>query len=285
MSGGQVIPLLEDILYPNEKECFCTKYRMGFVRIGEAVRGLHPKSKAIVLSAIRQSGFTKEDLRELNWTFSSHLWNVGNFALPGRYSLIQRRSFGIDSFSDRAGIQTEDHSYPPGMMTYSTHSSSTTTTTMPPVPAPRTLHQSTTTSTTHSRTVKTTTMRRGLGGGGGGRAETGGRRVRRRRKGRGRSKNKSNLIRPGSGKMFSAQYTKFFMVSLSSGMFEIQSCPLYLFRNIPVLLNYVLYYQMTMTKMTSKMIAAMRLTDPWTVPTDRARTAYPTAKMYKTESS
>ena len=84
LSGGQVIPLLEDILYPNEKECFCTKYRIGFVRIGEAVRGLHPKSKAIVLSAIRQSGFTKEDLRELNWTFSSHLWNVGNFALPGR---------------------------------------------------------------------------------------------------------------------------------------------------------------------------------------------------------
>ena len=85
MSGGQIIPLLEDILYPNEKECFCTKYRMGFVRIGEAVRGLHPKSKAIVLSAIRQSGFTKEDLRELNWTFSSHLWNVGNFSLPGRF--------------------------------------------------------------------------------------------------------------------------------------------------------------------------------------------------------
>ena len=77
--------MLEDILYPNEKEIFCTKYRIGFVRIGEAVRGLHPKSKAIVLSAIRQSGFTKEDLRELNWTFSSHLWNVGNFSLPGRY--------------------------------------------------------------------------------------------------------------------------------------------------------------------------------------------------------
>ena len=83
-----MIPLLEDILYPNEKECFCTKYRIGFVRIGEAVRGLHPKSKAIVLSAIRQSGFTKEDLRELNWTFSSHLWNVGNFALPGIYALF-----------------------------------------------------------------------------------------------------------------------------------------------------------------------------------------------------
>ena len=83
-----MIPLLEDILYPNEKECFCTKYRIGFVRIGEAVRGLHPKSKAIVLSAIRQSGFTKEDLRELNWTFSSHLWNVGNFALPGRCFML-----------------------------------------------------------------------------------------------------------------------------------------------------------------------------------------------------
>ena len=58
------------------------------MRIGEAVRGLHPKSKAIVLNAIRQSGFTKEDLRELNWTFSSHLWNVGNFSLPGRQNRI-----------------------------------------------------------------------------------------------------------------------------------------------------------------------------------------------------
>ena len=127
--------MLEDILYPNEKEIFCTKYRIGFVRIGEAVRGLHPKSKAIVLSAIRQSGFTKEDLRELNWTFSSHLWNVGNFSLPGRYFSALRRNDEIHPFSDWAGIQTEDHSYPtPGMMTYSTHSSSTTTTTMPPVP-------------------------------------------------------------------------------------------------------------------------------------------------------
>ena len=89
-----MIPLLEDILYPNEKECFCTKYRIGFVRIGEAVRGLHPKSKAIVLSAIRQSGFTKEDLRELNWTFSSHLWNVGNFALPGRCFILRLKCKG-----------------------------------------------------------------------------------------------------------------------------------------------------------------------------------------------
>lgn len=194
--------MLEDILYPNEKEIFCTKYRIGFVRIGEAVRGLHPKSKAIVLSAIRQSGFTKEDLRELNWTFSSHLWNVGNFSLPGRYFSALRRNDEIHPFSDWAGIQTEDHSYPtPGMMTYSTHSSSTTTTTMPPVPAPRTLHQSTTTSTTHSRTVKTTTMRRGAGGAGGrsGGTENGGRRVRRRRKAKGKSKNRNSLTRPGSG--------------------------------------------------------------------------------------
>ncbi len=83
MSGGQILPLLEDILYPNEKECFCTKYRIGFVRIGEALKGMHPKSKATILNAIRQSGFTKEDLRELDWTFSTHLWNVGNFSLPG----------------------------------------------------------------------------------------------------------------------------------------------------------------------------------------------------------
>jgi hypothetical protein len=83
LSGGQIISLLQDILYPNEKECFCTKYRVGYVRIGEALKSVHPKAKAAVLNAIRQSGFTKEDLRELDWTFSTHLWDVGNFSLPG----------------------------------------------------------------------------------------------------------------------------------------------------------------------------------------------------------
>ena len=41
LSGGQIIPLLEDILYPNEKECFCTKYRLGFVRIGTCLKGYY----------------------------------------------------------------------------------------------------------------------------------------------------------------------------------------------------------------------------------------------------
>lgn len=41
-------------------------------------RYVHPKSKAAVLNALRQSGFTKEDLRDLDWSFSNNLWNAGS---------------------------------------------------------------------------------------------------------------------------------------------------------------------------------------------------------------
>ncbi len=79
LSGGQSLALLEDILYPNEKEAFCVKYRSALIRVGDAVhRSLPPKAKAVVLAAFRQAGFTKEDLRELEWTFSNNLWNAGN---------------------------------------------------------------------------------------------------------------------------------------------------------------------------------------------------------------
>ncbi len=77
LSGAQTLPLLSDILYPNEKEFFCAKYRIAFARTGEAVRHANPKIKAAILNAVRRSGFTKEDLREMGWTFSTNLWNVG----------------------------------------------------------------------------------------------------------------------------------------------------------------------------------------------------------------
>ena len=75
LSGGQMIPLLRDILYPNEKEMLAEKYRIALIRIGETTKQMKPKPKAMILNAIRQSGFAKDDLREIGWTFSTHLWN------------------------------------------------------------------------------------------------------------------------------------------------------------------------------------------------------------------
>ncbi len=43
LSGGQSLTLLEDILYPNEKEQFSLRYRAALVRVGEAVRHVHPR--------------------------------------------------------------------------------------------------------------------------------------------------------------------------------------------------------------------------------------------------
>lgn len=48
---------------------------MALVRIGEATKHFKPKQKAILLQALRQSGFNKDDLRERGWTFSTHLWS------------------------------------------------------------------------------------------------------------------------------------------------------------------------------------------------------------------
>ena len=75
LSGGEMIPLLQDILYPNEKEALAGKYQTVLIRLGEAVKVMKPKSKAIVLNAIRQSGFSKDDLRDKGWSFSTNLWN------------------------------------------------------------------------------------------------------------------------------------------------------------------------------------------------------------------
>ena len=66
---------MSDILYPNEKEMLAEKYRIALIRIGEVTKQMKPKPKSTILNAIRQSGFGKDDLREIGWTFSTHLWN------------------------------------------------------------------------------------------------------------------------------------------------------------------------------------------------------------------
>jgi len=63
------------------------------VRVGEAVRYVHPRSKAAVLNAVRQSGFTKDDLREMEWSFSGHLWNAGS--LGGSYDEFRRDTLAL----------------------------------------------------------------------------------------------------------------------------------------------------------------------------------------------
>ena len=67
--------LLKDILYEEEKERIANRYRLAIVRIGEVASKMKPKQKGVLLDAMRQAGFDKEDLREKGWTFSNHLWN------------------------------------------------------------------------------------------------------------------------------------------------------------------------------------------------------------------
>ena len=66
---------MRDILYPNEKEMLAEKYRIAIIRIGEVTKQMKPRPKALILNAIRQSGFSKDDLRDIGWSFSTHLWN------------------------------------------------------------------------------------------------------------------------------------------------------------------------------------------------------------------
>ena len=90
LSGGQMIPLLRDILYPNEKEMLAEKYRIALIRIGETTKQMKPKPKAMILNAIRQSGFAKDDLREIGWTFSTHLWNSSR---PMKYKSLSQGEY------------------------------------------------------------------------------------------------------------------------------------------------------------------------------------------------
>ena len=74
LSGGHIVAILKDILYADEKDLLADKYRLAVQRLGEATRHMKPKSKGKVLNAMKLSGFTRDDLRERGWTFSTSLW-------------------------------------------------------------------------------------------------------------------------------------------------------------------------------------------------------------------
>ena len=46
--GGDMMPLLDDILYPNEKDLLAEKYRMALDSVGTVVRNMPPKQKGKV---------------------------------------------------------------------------------------------------------------------------------------------------------------------------------------------------------------------------------------------
>ena len=91
LSGGEIAPMLEEILYPSEKESLApAKYGIAVNRLGEAVRIMDPKPKAVVLNALQQSGFSKEDLRARGWRFSVNLWHSADlFSGPSKQNLIE----------------------------------------------------------------------------------------------------------------------------------------------------------------------------------------------------
>ena len=79
LSGGQIVALLQDILYEEEKERIADRHRRAILRLGEVVKHFKPQLKGNILNAMRQSGFSKEDLRERGWSFSTHLWNSSGY--------------------------------------------------------------------------------------------------------------------------------------------------------------------------------------------------------------
>ena len=46
--GGDIIPLLRDILYPNEKDALADKYKTALDRIGTLTNAMQPKQKSQV---------------------------------------------------------------------------------------------------------------------------------------------------------------------------------------------------------------------------------------------
>ena len=78
LSGGHIVGILKDILYEEEKERIANRYRLAIIRIGEVLKvnsSFKPKQKGLLLDAMKQAGFDKDELRERGWTFSNHLWN------------------------------------------------------------------------------------------------------------------------------------------------------------------------------------------------------------------
>ena len=81
-SGGDIIPLLRDILYPNEKEALADKYKTALDRIGTLTNAMQPKQKSQVgpfilvrisfwafpfqiLECMHTAGFGEDDLRDM----------------------------------------------------------------------------------------------------------------------------------------------------------------------------------------------------------------------------
>ena len=84
-SGGDIIPLLRDILYPNEKDALADKYKTALDRIGTLTNAMQPKQKSQVkehlskyffenlillnllqiLECMHKAGFGEDDLRDM----------------------------------------------------------------------------------------------------------------------------------------------------------------------------------------------------------------------------
>jgi hypothetical protein len=105
LSGGHIVSILKDILYDDEKDRLADRYRLAITRIGDAIKYMKPKPKGVILNAVRQAGFTKDDLRERGWTFSSNLWkscsmfsNHSNESFP---HLVPRTMTGMKQMRPR----------------------------------------------------------------------------------------------------------------------------------------------------------------------------------------
>ena len=110
LSGGHVVAILKDILYDEEKERIAHKYRLAVIRIGDAVKHFKPKQKGLILDAFRTSGFTKDDLRERGWTFSTHLWNSASYIATGQSQTLNATAFPPLQKSDVKKSRPKIHS-------------------------------------------------------------------------------------------------------------------------------------------------------------------------------
>lgn len=98
--------ILKDILYENEKDVLADKYRLAIVRIGEVIKHMKPKPKGVILNAVRQCGFTKEDLREKGWTFSTSLWKSSSLPSFESFPHLVPRQVGVKKTSSRPMMQS-----------------------------------------------------------------------------------------------------------------------------------------------------------------------------------
>ncbi len=79
LSGGSTPHLLEELLTDDEKDAFCSKYKLALVQMGWAARSFPPTTLAALLTALKEAGFSKDELRDMDWTFSAVLWRVSAY--------------------------------------------------------------------------------------------------------------------------------------------------------------------------------------------------------------